>query len=474
MKTILLPPEFEAWRDAARDALRQGYLPEEIDLQDALSPHNLDLSFDVDSQPTGIPVTAPHVSKRFLEDAATVAAHRSSARWNLLYRVLFRLQQNRDLLKLETDSDISEMLQLAAQVRRDVHKMHAFVRFRKIATPDGTDEERQNEHYVAWHQPDHRILKLAAPFFTERFAIMRWSILTPDATVSWDPLRKELDYGAGVAREAAPAGDELETLWRTYYKSIFNPARLNLSAMRSEMPVRYWQNLPELSTVPELVVRSTDRVATMVSQQQNKTSAASWVPDQHTIEAVRQALPACKGCELYRDATQVVPGHGSNQARMLVVGEQPGDQEDLQGFPFVGPAGKLLDQTLKELGISRMEMYVTNAVKHFKFMQRGKLRLHQNPRMSEITACRPWLLAEIDAIQPKVVLCLGASAAKALFGGTFALMKERGKVLSTPFADQVVATLHPSAILRARDEESRQQMMALFKADLITAANLAR
>jgi probable DNA metabolism protein len=477
MKTILLPADFEAWRDVARDALRQGYQPDEIDLQDASSPRSLDLSFDLDGHATGTPVPAPHVAKRFIEDAAMVAAHRSPARWNLLYRVLFRLQQNRDLLKVETDSDISEMLLLGAQVRRDLHKMHAFVRFRKITTPAEAREERQsdidNEHYIAWHQPDHRILKLAAPFFAERFAVMRWSILTPDATVSWDPVGKELRYGVGVAREAAPAEDELETLWRTYYRSIFNPARLNLSAMRSEMPVRYWKNLPELSAVPELVVRSTDRVATMVREQQNTTSAASWVPEQHTVEAVRQALPACKGCELYRDATQVVPGHGSNRARMLVVGEQPGDQEDLRGLPFVGPAGKLLDQTLKELGISRMEMYLTNAVKHFKFVQRGKLRLHQNPRMSEITACRPWLLAEIDAIQPKVVLCLGASAAKALFGGTFALMKDRGKVLSTPFVEQVVATLHPSAILRARDDESREQMMAFFKADLIMAANLA-
>ena len=467
MKRILLSPDFDAWRDAARDALRQGYQPEEIDLQDGLSPHSMDLSFDLETKPNGTPFPTPHVAKRFLEDAALVAAHRSPARWNLLYRVLYRLQQNRDLLKIETDTDVSEMLQLAAQVRRDLHKMHAFVRFRKLT-------EAAEEHYVAWYQPDHHIVKLAAPFFAERFAIMHWSILTPDASVSWDPSGKELHYSAGVAREAAPAEDELEVLWRSYYTSIFNPARLNLGAMRSEMPVRYWKNLPEISTVPGLIARSTDRVAAMVSQQQDKASAASWVPDQHTIEAVQAALPACKGCELYRDATQAVPGHGSQQARLLVVGEQPGDQEDLQGLPFVGPAGKLLDQTLKELGIARSEMYVTNAVKHFKFVQRGKLRLHQNPRMSEITACRPWLLAEIDAVKPKVVLCLGASAAKALLGGTFALMKERGKVLSTPYAEQVVATLHPSAILRARDEESRAQMLALFKADLVTAANLAK
>jgi DNA polymerase len=156
-----------------------------------------------------------------------------------------------------------------------------------------------------------------------------------------------------------------------------------------------------------------------------------------------------------------------------MVGEQPGDQEDLEGLPFVGPAGKLLDRILEELGISRADLYVTNAVKHFKFVQRGKLRLHQNPRMSEITACRPWLLAEIDALKPKVVFCLGASAAKALLGGTFGLMKDRGKVLSTPYAEQVIATFHPSALLRAQNENSREQMMTAFKADLRKAANLA-
>jgi probable DNA metabolism protein len=470
MKKVLLEPDFGAWREAARAALREGYRPEEIDLEDALSPQSLELSLDMPDRPGGTPITTPHVSKRFLEEASIAAAHRSPARWNLLYRVLYRSQQNRDLLRIETDSDVAGMLQLASQVRRDLHKMHAFVRFRKVSLP----ESEEPEHFVAWHQPDHYIVKLAAPFFAERFSVMRWTILTPYLSVSWDPAEKKMNYSPGVPREAAPAEDELETLWRTYYTSIYNPARLNLTAMRSEMPVRYWKNLPEISTVPGLIRQSTERVATMVSEQQEKASAATWVPPQHTIDAIGKALPACKGCELYKHATQAVGGKGPAIARILAVGEQPGDQEDVRGEPFVGPAGKLLDQVLKELGINRADMYVTNAVKHFKFEQRGKLRLHQNPRMSEITACRPWLLAEIDAVKPKVVLCLGASAAKALFGGTFALMKDRGKVLSTLYAEQVIATLHPSALLRARDEETREQMLALFKADLMLAARLAQ
>jgi DNA polymerase len=468
MKKVLVQPEFFAWRDAARAALREGYRPEEIDLEDVAAAHTLDLSFTAESRPSGVAMTRPHTTQAFLDDAVMVAAHRSPARWNLLYRVLFRLQQDRNLLKIETDDDVAEMLRLAAQVRRDLHKMHAFVRFRKVMMPDDTEE-----HFVAWYEPDHRILTLAAPFFAERFAVMQWTILTPDASVSWSPSAKELSYCAGVPRESAPDGDELEEMWASYYKSIYNPARLNVNAMKSEMPVRYWKNLPEITALPGLITQSKERVATMMSKQQEKTSAATFVPQVHTLDAIRAALPACKGCDLYCHATQVVPGAGSKNARILLVGEQPGDQEDRQGIPFTGPAGQLLNQTLEELGIDRAKTFVTNAVKHFKFIQRGKLRLHQNPRMSEITACRPWLLAEIDAVKPEVVVCLGASAAKSVFGGTFELMKNRGKWIESPYARHALATLHPAAILRAREEESRAQMLEMFKADLVKAAKLA-
>src|SRR6187402_882755 len=477
MKKVLLDPDFAAWREAARDALREGYRPEEIDLQDVSVAQSLGLSFEAWGGPTGKPISQPYTTRSFLAQATLVGAHRTPERWNLLYRVLYRLQEHRRLLDLETDDDIAEMSRLADQVRRDLHKMHAFVRFRKVSEAAEL-AQRENadpyEHFVAWYEPDHRILSLAAPFFAERFAIMRWSILTPDESVLWDPATKEMRFGDGAPRESAPVGDELETLWKSYYESIYNPARLNLHAMRSEMPVRYWKNLPEVSTLPTLISQSTERVATMVSRQQDKTSAASFVPALHTLDEIRRSLPTCRGCELYCHATQAVPGIGAPNARMLLVGEQPGDQEDLQGLPFVKPARKLLNRTLEELGIDRTQMYVTNAVKHFKFVQKNKLRLHMNPRMSEITACRPWLLAEIDALKPEVVLSLGASAAKSIFGGTFELMKNRGKVMSTPHAKYAIATLHPSAILRARDEGSRQEMMSLFKADLRKATELAK
>lgn len=212
----------------------------------------------------------------------------------------------------------------------------------------------------------------------------------------------------------------------------------------------------------------------MVSQQQAQPSAQPFVPDDHTLAALAAALPACKGCELYCHATQSVRGRGPAGARLMLVGEQPGDQEDRQGEPFVGPAGAVLDRILDDLRIPRAQLFITNAVKHFKFVQRGKLRLHQSPRMSEISACRPWLTAEIDAVKPRVVLCLGASAAKSLLGGTFALMKDHGKPIASPYFGQVYATIHPSAILRARDEASRHQMHAFLSEDLARAWHAAQ
>jgi uracil-DNA glycosylase len=168
-----------------------------------------------------------------------------------------------------------------------------------------------------------------------------------------------------------------------------------------------------------------------------------------------------------------VPGAGPSGAELMLVGEQPGDEEDKQGKPFVGPAGRVLDQVLDELHIDRGELYVTNAVKHFKFIERGKRRLHQAPRLSEITACRPWLLAELEAVRPKVVVALGATAAKSLLGAKFALMKQRGTLVSSPYAERVVATIHPSAVLRAIEAPASEQLRSFLKHDLKFAWSVA-
>ncbi len=470
---VRVEPSFAAWRELARAALEQRVEPDGIVFEDASIPAAPDLfGTEEDSKAYLLSHRAetgarPHVPKAFLQKAMLAGYHREPRRWNLLYRLLWRLQSNRDLLKIEVDSDVRELGILMQQVRRDEHKMHAFVRFRRVETAEG------EEHFIAWYEPQHRILELAAPFFAERFAVMRWSILTADGSVYWNPVEKELRYGPAVARDNAPAGDELEELWKSYYASIFNPARLSPNTMRGHMPVRYWNNLPEMELLPKLMQTAESRVKGMVVTQNNKPSAAPYVPALHTLEQIDSALPSCKGCDLYCHATQVVPGRGSPTAPLVLVGEQPGDQEDRQGLPFVGPAGGVLRRALAEVGVHDSDIYMTNAVKHFKFVQRGKLRLHQNPRMSEITACKPWLLAELDALKPKLVLCLGASASKSLLGGTFALMRDRGKLLSTPYAEHVMATIHPSAVLRAADEAGREVLYKHLRDDMLAAYRFA-
>jgi uracil-DNA glycosylase len=459
---IFIEPTLAAWREATRPLLQSGMPPHAVNFVDTVTPG---AHFLFEAQlPSAGAGPRPHVPAIFLRRAEAVACHRNPDRWNLLYRLLWRLQHSRDLLNIEVDDDVAEFRRLEHHVMRDLHKMHAFVRFRCVTGPDG-------DAYVAWYQPDHFIVPLAGSFFSERFAVMRWSILTPDASMRWDPGTKKLELGSGVPREMAPREDDLEGLWRTYYESIFNPARTNLKAMRAEMPARYWKNLPEIQSLPRLLTQADQRTASMI-ESQSALNATSWLPAEHSLPVLREAIPRCHGCELHACATQVVFGAGPVRASLMLIGEQPGDEEDRRGQPFVGPAGRLLDELLSEAGIERSATYVTNAVKHFKFVLRGKRRLHESPRLSEINACRPWLLAELDAVRPGLVVCLGASAAKSLLGAKFALMRERGKLVSSPYAAQVMATLHPSAILRAADVERASMMRAMLLADLRLAKSV--
>lgn len=194
--------------------------------------------------------------------------------------------------------------------------------------------------------------------------------------------------------------------------------------------------------------------------------AEPFVPQNATLPQLREAVQSCKGCELYRNATQAVLGEGSSRAHVVMVGEQPGDREDLAGKPFVGPAGGLLNRAMEEAGIDRSDVYITNAVKHFKFEPRGKRRMHKRPSDSEMAACKPWLWAELECIQPAIIVCLGATAARAVIGKEHRVLKERGHFFPHPMAKQVTATVHPSAILRAPDTERRHQEYQAFVNDL--------
>jgi uracil-DNA glycosylase len=203
-------------------------------------------------------------------------------------------------------------------------------------------------------------------------------------------------------------------------------------------------------------------------------AAAAYLPEQFSLPRLREAVQSCRGCDLYKNATQAVFGEGATHAKVMLVGEQPGDKEDLAGRPFVGPAGQVLDRALEEAGIDRSQTYVTNAVKHFKWQARGKRRIHQKPTWSEQVACRPWLEAELAVVRPRVLVCLGATAAQTLLGPGFRVTKRRGEFVDSPLAPKVTATVHPSSILRAPDDAARRLETARFIADLRKVAAVLR
>jgi uracil-DNA glycosylase len=193
-------------------------------------------------------------------------------------------------------------------------------------------------------------------------------------------------------------------------------------------------------------------------------------PKARNVEELREAAASCHGCDLYRDATQTVFGEGAERSKLMLIGEQPGDQEDLQGRPFVGPAGRLLEKALDEAGIDRRRVYVTNAVKHFRFTMRGKRRLHEKPNATQVRACRPWLESEIEVVKPGMLVLLGATAAQSVMGPDFRVSKQRGEVMQSSFGIPILATVHPSSILRATDAESREAALQSFIDDLRVAA----
>lgn len=460
--------DFEGFRRAARALLAAGIAPEHTSWS-AGTAGDLFGSGDDPLPPDSGP--APRVPRDFVALCQLAMLHREPRRFALLYRLLWRLQREPGLLALTVDADVAELSALAKSVRRDLHKMKAFVRFREIATDTGP-------HFVAWFEPEHHIVEAIASFFVRRFAAMRWSILTPEASLHWQA--GELLLGPGATRGEAPAEDAHEDLWRAYYAHIFNPARLKVNAMRAEMPKKYWKNLPEAALIAELSSaagrRQLEMTQAMPTTPHPATQAARRGRALHTPEAtpmpastlagLRAEALGCRGCPLWAGATQTVFGEGPESARVVLVGEQPGDREDLAGHPFVGPAGQLLDRALRAAGIARERLYVTNAVKHFKNEPRGKRRLHRTPAERDILACRPWLEQELALLQPALVVALGATAAQALSGRRLPVEANRGRILdSGDGAPPLLVTVHPSYLLRM-PEGARDAAYAQLVEDL--------
>ena len=453
--------DVEGWRRAARRLRLAGVAPEAVCW--TTGPGDLfgdGLEVEAAPEPSAA-FTAPAA---FLDLAATVICHRSADRFDRLYRLLWRLRDAPRLLEDRTDPEVAACLAMAKTVGRASHKMKAFVRFRRLEAPGP-------ETFVAWFEPPHRVVERTAPFFAARFANGRFSILTPDRCAHWDGAR--LSYTPGALKADAPAEDALEAYWLTYYASIFNPARLKVAAMTSEMPKRYWRNLPEAALIPGLIEDAQTRTETMVSRAPTR-------PDRRLPAAPASAagpvdaatLDGCRRCDLWRDATQAVAGEGRPDAPLMIVGEQPGDMEDLAGRPFVGPAGALFDRALAEAGLDRGAAWVTNAVKHFKHEARGKRRLHKTPDAGEITACRWWLDQERALIRPRVILALGGSAALSVFGRPMPILKSRGVVFDLDDGARAMITVHPSYLLRLPDPAAKAEAYDAFVRDLAAARAL--
>lgn len=464
MHTIPLPDRNTAgaFRTAARGLLAGGIPPEAVMWQYGRGAEDL---FAGPQTPVAAdaPVTVP---RAFVVLMNGVVWHSDPERFARLYALLWRLKQTPSLMEDRADPALARLRQMEKAVRRDKHKMTAFVRFRDIGTAG------RRRRFAAWFEPDHFITEPTAPFFANRFGDMDWIIETPRLTAHFE--NGDLRFSDGVEKPPLPE-DATEELWRTYYANIFNPARLKVKAMTAEMPRKYWKNLPEADLIPGLIAQAEQRAQAM-------QQAAPTLPPLRSERILArlpgpklaEGLAACTACPLHCHATQAVPGVGPVPAPVMVVGEQPGDHEDLAGVPFVGPAGQLFDRVAQEAGLDRAAIYLTNAVKHFKFAPRGKRRIHQRPELSEIDACHPWLRDEIVRVQPRLIVAMGATAARSLTGNGKDIMTRRGTVEQGRDGVPVLLTLHPSYLLRVPDAARAAQDTALFRTDLAMAAAAIR
>jgi uracil-DNA glycosylase len=451
--------DFDGWRDAARSLALAEVPPDQVSWQVGAEADLFANEAPMESdEPASFSVPRP-----FIELARAAVCHSDPERFSLLYALLLRVRRNTKALEDQADPLVRRLEGMAKEVRRDLHKMRAFLRFREVGPAEG-------KRYVAWFEPDHHIVRTNAGFFVRRFSNMDWSILTPELSAHWDD--GELSFSPGATKADAPAGDPVEETWKTYYASIFNPARVKVGAMTKEMPRKYWKNMPETALVGQLIAGARGRESEMVERSRRKLSEIEKAgiaiaekaerrlqPGGNALaawEALLEEAKLCTRCHLYKCGTQTVFGEGPLDAPLMFVGEQPGDQEDIAGRPFVGPAGQLFDRALKDAGVDRSKTYVTNAVKHFKFEQRGKRRIHSKPQGPEIEACRWWLEQERMLIRPPITVALGATAARSIFEKVVTISAMRGRPHPLAAGGEAWVTVHPSFLLRVRDNKEAE------------------
>ncbi|ESJ12526.1 DNA polymerase [Cupriavidus sp. HPC(L)] len=489
---------YAGWRAQALRALAAGWPPEavtwvergsaactgteQLRLLDAdAAPPSGDGEPSAQRQDTAGAAPAIRVSKALAALLQQAARYRSPQRWAFLYRVLWRWCQGDRAVASPADEDGARLHAMAKSVRRAHHDMIAYVRFHRRSN-GGSPE------YLAWYEPEHDVLADAADHFARRMGGSSWWIGTPQGAALWDGHTLQLSETpasgvagavAGIDVDALRAGasaDDIEPLWLAYYRSIFNPARLNEAALEQHMPVRFWKGLPEGRLIPAMIADARNgarRVAQAgaVGTMRGKPVAVN-PEDAQPLRPAPSSLDQCRRCELWRHATQAVPGHGPQTARIMLVGEQPGDQEDLAGRAFVGPAGKVLDEAMRRAGVPPDSLYVTNAVKHFKWIARGKRRLHKTPAQLEVEACAHWLDEERARVRPSVIVTLGATALGAMLGPEASLRDHLNAPVRLGDA-WLVATWHPSYALRVDDAGKREDIVSAIAQAIAKGRELA-
>ena len=412
--------DWEGWRQATRAHVLAGIAPEAL-------TWSVRGAGDAPADPGGT-FSVP----RALVSLTSIAIQaRDPERFGLLYSLVWRLHGGEKLP--EDDTDLLLVRRMALAVRADAHRMRTHLRFLPVAEAGGT-------RFLGWFEPSHFVLPANARLFARRYPGLALSIVTPDGSAHWDG--SALLFGSGLRH---PADDEaLQAWWETHRDRLLEQATPEVS-------------VPEAESLDE-DPRPPDRPALGPVVLHAK-------PDPALVRAAKDAS-VCRRCPLYEPATQIVFGEGPADAAAMFVGEQPGDQEDTIGRPFAGPAGQIMDRALEDAGIDRRTIYITNAVKHFKFVQRGKRRIHQTPEVPEITACGFWLDVERAHLRPRLIVLMGASAARAVFGRAVTISRERGRPIRMADGQTVFVTVHPSYLLRLPDKASKAREYEALVRDL--------
>ena len=424
MRQIVLKSEtdWEGWRRATRALVLAGTAPEA-------------LIWSVGSARDAAPDASGtfHVPRALMSLASLAIQARDPDRFGLLYGLVWQVNAGEKLLQDDTDPDVSLLRRMALAVRADAHRMRTNMRFLPVPEEGGT-------RFLGWFEPAHFVLQANAQLIASRYPNCPHSIVTPDGAAHW--VRASLLFGSGLRH--AQDDEALQAWWETHREMLLEQATSEVS-------------VPAAETLDE-TPRSPDRPALGPIVLHSK-------PDPALLRAARDAA-ACHRCPLYEPATQAVFGEGPADALAMFVGEQPGDQEDMIGRPFVGPAGQTMDRALEEAGIDRRRIYITNAVKHFKFMPRGKRRIHQTPEIPEIRACGFWLDVERVHLRPRLIILMGASAARAVLGRAVTISRERGQPIRMADGQTVVVTVHPSFLLRQFDKAAMAREYEAFVRDL--------